>query len=66
MARACADRLPCIGCSGASDLQPARTIYLGYFGLAGQLVGILLWPAVALHVLLSILLGRVWLTMGGK
>ena len=41
------------------------TIYLGYLGLAGQLVGILLWPAVALHVLLSNLLGRVWLTMGG-
>ena len=37
------------------------TIYLGYLGLAGQLVGILLWPAVALHVVLSILLGRAWL-----
>ena len=36
------------------------TIYLGYLGLAGQLVGILLWPAVALHALLSILLGRTW------
>jgi hypothetical protein len=37
------------------------TIYLAYLGLAGQLVGVLLWPAVALHVLLSILLGRTWL-----
>jgi hypothetical protein len=33
------------------------TIYLGYLGVAGQLVGILLWPAVALHAVLLILLG---------
>jgi hypothetical protein len=34
------------------------TIYLCYLGVADQLVGILLWPAVALHAFLSILLGR--------
>jgi hypothetical protein len=34
------------------------TIYLGYLGVAGQLVGILLWPAVVLHAVLLILLGR--------
>jgi hypothetical protein len=34
------------------------TIYLGYLGLGGRLAGILLWPAVALHVVLSVLLGR--------
>jgi hypothetical protein len=33
------------------------TLYLGYLGLAGQLVGMLLWPAVALHAVLLILLG---------
>jgi hypothetical protein len=30
------------------------TIYLGYLGIAGNLVGVLLWPAVALHVLLTV------------
>jgi hypothetical protein len=34
------------------------TLYLTYFGLIGGLIGVLLWPAVALHVVLSILLGR--------
>jgi hypothetical protein len=33
-------------------------IYLVYVGISGQLTGILLWPAVALHAGLTILLGR--------
>ena len=37
------------------------TLYLAYLGLAGGLTGIFLWPAVALHAILSILLGRLWL-----
>ena len=37
------------------------TLYLAYLGFAGGLAGVLLWPAVALHVVLSILLGRAWL-----
>jgi hypothetical protein len=37
------------------------TLYLAYLGLAG-LTGVFLWPAVALHVVLSILLGRALLT----
>ncbi len=37
------------------------TLYLAYLGLAGGLTGVLLWPAVALHAVLSILLGRAWL-----
>ena len=37
------------------------TLYLGYLGFAAGLAGVLLWPAVVLHLLLSILLGRVWL-----
>ncbi len=37
------------------------TLYLAYLGFAGVLTGVLLWPAVALHVVLTILLGRAWL-----
>ena len=33
-------------------------LYLGYVALAGEFVGVLLWPAVAIHALLSILLFR--------
>lgn len=36
-------------------------IYLLYVGVGGQLTGVLLWPAVALHAGLSVLLGRTWL-----
>jgi len=34
------------------------TVYLGYLGIEGEVGGVLLWPAVALHLLLSTLLGR--------
>ena len=34
------------------------TLYLRYLGLAGGLTGVLLWPAVALHVILTALLAR--------
>jgi hypothetical protein len=33
------------------------TIYLISLGIGGELVGILLWPAIALHALLTGLLG---------
>jgi hypothetical protein len=33
-------------------------IYLIYVGMGGQLTGILLWPAVALHAIFALLLGR--------
>ncbi len=36
-------------------------LYLAYLGFAGGLTGVLLWPAVVLHAVLSILLGRAWL-----
>ncbi|WP_245425480.1 hypothetical protein [Phyllobacterium brassicacearum] len=36
-------------------------LYLAYLGFAGGLTGVLLWPAVTLHAILSILLGRAWL-----
>ena len=36
----------------------AVTLYLAYVGFAGGLTGILLWPAVILHVILTALLIR--------
>jgi hypothetical protein len=38
----------------------AVTLYLAYLGFAGGLSGILLWPAVVLHTVLSVLLARAW------
>lgn len=37
------------------------TGYLGWLGIRGEWVGLMLWPAVLLHVVIAILLGRVWL-----
>jgi hypothetical protein len=37
------------------------TLYLAYLGFAGGLAGVFLWPAVALHAILSVFLGRLWL-----
>jgi len=36
----------------------AVTLYLAYVGFAGGMNGILLWPAVALHLILTALLTR--------
>jgi hypothetical protein len=41
----------------------AVTLYLAYVGIAGGLTGILLWPAVVLHVILTALLA--WALAGG-
>ena len=41
-------------------------LYLAYLGVAAGLTGILLWPAVALHLVLSILLGRAWLATDAR
>lgn len=51
-----------IGCFRNSPLHgmlfysAAATVYLAWLGLAGAFVGILLWPAVALHAVLTALL----------
>ena len=37
------------------------TAFLGISGVAGTNVGLLLWPAGALHLVLAILLTRAWL-----
>jgi hypothetical protein len=34
------------------------TLYLAYLGFAGGFAGVLPWPAVALHVILTALLAR--------
>jgi len=40
------------------------TLYLAYVGIAGGPTGILLWPVIVLHLILTILLARA-LTSGG-
>lgn len=37
-------------------------IYLAYLGVDGHLVGRFLWPAVAIHAALGLLLARAWLS----
>jgi len=47
---------------GMLTYSVAVTLYLAYLGFAGGLTGVLLWPVVAVHLVLSTLLARVWLT----
>ena len=35
-------------------------LYLTYIGVRGEWVGLLLWPAVVLHAVLTLLLARAW------
>ncbi len=37
------------------------TLYLAYLGIRGEWVGVLLWPAVVVHAILTILLVCAWL-----
>jgi hypothetical protein len=37
------------------------TLYFAYLFFADGLTGVLLWPAAAIHVVLTVLLGRAWL-----
>jgi len=43
---------------GMLAYSAAVALYLAYVGFAGGLNGILLWPAVVLHAVLSVLLAR--------
>jgi len=43
---------------GMLTYSTAVTLYLAYVGFAGGLTGILLWPAVVLHLILTALLTR--------
>jgi len=46
---------------GMLTYSAAVTLYLAYVGFAGGLTGILLWPAVVVHGILTFVLGRAWL-----
>ncbi len=49
---------------GMLTYSAAITLYLAYVGLAGGLTGVLLWPAVVLHVILTALL--IWALRSDK
>ena len=55
-----ADRSTPRALSGMLTYSLLATLYLAYLGIGGEQVGILLWPAVAIHAVLTILLGRMW------
>lgn len=57
LAIACWRRAPLLGMLIYST---AVALYLAYLGSAEGLAGMLLWPAVAVHAVLSVLLGRSW------
>jgi hypothetical protein len=48
--------------AGMSTYGVLLTLYLAWLGLGGEFVGVLLWPAVALHVVLTGLLAWAWLS----
>ena len=50
--------------TGAVPVHLLATLYLGYLGVVGELVGVLLWPAVALHLLFTGLLAAERTTAG--
>jgi hypothetical protein len=45
---------------GMLTYSAAATLYLLYLGIRGEWVGPLLWPAVVLHAVLTLLLARTW------
>jgi len=45
---------------GMLTYSAAVTLYLGYLGISGEWVGLLLWPAVVVHAILMTLLVRTW------
>ena len=45
---------------GMLTYSALATAFIAYVGIRGHWVGPLLWPAVALHAVLTILLARAW------
>jgi hypothetical protein len=45
---------------GMLTYSALATLYLAYLGVIGEWVGPLLWPAVVLHGILTVLLARAW------
>jgi hypothetical protein len=52
--------------AGLLAYSAAVSVYLAVLGLGGAADGVLLWPAVALHAVLSVLLAREWRDSAGK
>jgi len=50
---------------GMAIYSGAVGVYLAYWGVAGGSRGLLLWPAVVLHLILAALLVRAWITEEG-
>jgi len=46
---------------GMLTYNTLATVYLACLAIRGEWVGPLLWPAVVLHAVITILLGRAWL-----
>ena len=59
---ACWPGPPLVGMLTYSALVMLFLAYLGFVGLTG----VLLWPAVAFHLVLTVLLGRAWLVADGE
>lgn len=51
----------CTALCGMLTYSSLATLYLTWFGIGGKWVGTLLWPAVAVHAVLTILLAREWI-----
>jgi hypothetical protein len=47
---------------GMLTYSAAIALYLAYLGISGGQVGSLLWPAVAVHAIVTVLLVRAWLS----
>ena len=46
---------------GMTSYSALATLYMACLGLGGEWIGPLLWPAVVLHAVMTILLGCAWL-----
>jgi len=53
--------LPGLALLGMLTYSALATAYLAYVGICGEWAGQLLWPAVVVHAVLTLLLARAWL-----
>ena len=52
--------LPGLALTGMLTYSAMATAYLAYVGIGGGWTGPLLWPAVVVHAVLTLLLARAW------
>jgi hypothetical protein len=52
--------LPGLALFGMLTYSALATAYLAYVGIRGEWAGPLLWPAVVVHAVLTLLLARAW------